>query len=191
MQWIKLVCNLGDNRKIKLIRKSPDGETLVLLWIMILLEAGKCNRGGYLLVSETMPHTAETISMVTDIPLSTVQLGFGLYSQLGMIDWVDEAIYVANWAKYQSEDNLEIRRKKDRDRKRKQREREKAHLQLTNGSRDISCDTSRDVTQESKSRKEPEKNQKKGLSENPQKKHLESDSIEQVWQVLDRKQQQY
>lgn len=192
MQWIKLFCNLVDNRKIKLIRKSPDGETLVLLWIMILLEAGKCNRGGYLLVSKGMPHTAETISMVTDIPLATVKLGFGLYHQLGMIDWLDEAMYIANWAKYQSEDKLEVRRKKDRDRKRRQREREKAHLQITDDSdmsRDTNCDTSRDVTPES--RKEPDQKKKRVLSETPQKKGPESDSVEQVWQVLARNQQQF
>jgi len=45
MDWIKIMCNLLDHRKIKMIRKGPEGNTLFLLWLLMLTEAGKCNRG--------------------------------------------------------------------------------------------------------------------------------------------------
>ena len=65
MDWIKIMCDFLDHRKIKMIRKGPEGNTLVLLWLLMLTEAGKCNRGGYLMVSDSLPYTAETLSMVT------------------------------------------------------------------------------------------------------------------------------
>ena len=51
MDWVKVMCNLLDHRKIKMIRKGPKGNTLVLLWLLMLTEAGKCNRGGYLMAA--------------------------------------------------------------------------------------------------------------------------------------------
>lgn len=90
-----------------MIRKGPEGNTLVLLWLLMLAEAGKCNRGGYLMVSDSLPYTAETLSMVTDIALPTVQLGLTIFAGLEMIDQQDGIIFIANWSKYQSEDKLE------------------------------------------------------------------------------------
>jgi len=97
MDWVKIVCNILDHRKIKMIRKGPEGNTLVLLWLLMLTEAGKCNRGGYLMISDSLPYTAETLSMVTDIPLATVQLGLKIYIGLNMIDQHDGAIFIKNW----------------------------------------------------------------------------------------------
>jgi predicted phage replisome organizer len=97
MDWVKIMCNILDHRKIKMIRKGPEGNTLVLLWLLMLTEAGKCNRGGYLMVSASLPYTAETLSIVTDIPLPTVQLGLVTFAGLDMIDRQDGAIFVKNW----------------------------------------------------------------------------------------------
>ncbi len=57
------------------------------------IEAGKCNRGGYLMISDSLPYTSETLSMVTDIPLPTVQLGLGIFVELGMIDQQDGTLF--------------------------------------------------------------------------------------------------
>ena len=45
MEWVKIMCNILDHRKIKLLRKGPEGDTLALLWLMMLAEAGKNGRG--------------------------------------------------------------------------------------------------------------------------------------------------
>lgn len=149
MDWIKIMCNILDHRKIKMIRKGPEGNTMVLFWLLMLLEAGKCNRGGYLMLADSLPYTDETLSMVTDIPLPTVQLALSVLAKLAMIDHRDGAIYILNWAKYQSEDRLELRREKDRLRKQRQRQKEREKLLLTapeDMSRDIPGRPSRDVT---------------------------------------------
>jgi len=157
MDWVKIMCNILDHRKIKMIRKGPEGNTLVLLWLLMLTEAGKCNRGGYLMVSDSLPYSAETLSMVMDIPLPTVQLGLRTFSGLDMIDQHDGVIYVRNWGKYQSEDKLEARREKDRERKQRQRQKEREKLLAlpppASASRDGHNPLSRDVTLENRTEK--------------------------------------
>ena len=128
MDWVKIMCNLLDHRKIKMIRKGPEGNTLVLLWLLMLTEAGKCNRGGYLMISDSLPYSGETLSMITDIPLSTVQLGLSIFAELDMIDQQDGALFIKNWRKYQSEDKLEAWRAKDRIRQQRHRENERSKI---------------------------------------------------------------
>lgn len=155
------MCNILDHRKIKMIRKGPEGNTLVLLWLLMLAEAGKCNRGGYLMVSDSLPYTAETLSMVTDIALPTVQLGLTIFAGLEMIDQQDGIIFIANWSKYQSEDKLEKRRENDRERKQRHRKKQRDNLlalpEPADVSRDSHVDRSRDVTPESRTEKKIEK----------------------------------
>lgn len=157
MDWVKIMCNLLDHRKIKMIRKGPEGNTLVLLWLLMLTEAGKCNRGGYLMVSDSLPYAAETLSMVTDIPLPTVQLGLVTFTGLDMIDQQDGAIFVKNWGKYQSEDKLEARREKERIRQQRHRQNERDKMRAlpapAQGSRDGHVAMSRDVTLENRQEK--------------------------------------
>jgi predicted phage replisome organizer len=134
-----------------MIRKGPEGNTLVLLWLLMLTEAGKCNRGGYLMVSATLPYTVETLSMVTDIPLPTVQLGLVTFTGLDMIDQEDGAIFIKNWGKYQSEDKLEARRENDRRRQQLHRHNEREKLRaLPIASQEP---LSRDVTVENRTEK--------------------------------------
>lgn len=144
-----------------MIRKGPEGNTLVLLWLLMLAEAGKCNRGGYLMVSDSLPYTAETLSMVTDIALPTVQLGLTIFAGLEMIDQQDGIIFIANWSKYQSEDKLEKRRENDRERKQRHRKKQRDNLlalpEPAGVSRDSHVDRSRDVTPENRKEKKIEK----------------------------------
>lgn len=159
MDWIKIMCNLLDHRKIKMIRKGPEGNLLILFWVLLLLEAGKCNRGGYLMISASMPYTPETLSTVTDFPLATVQLALETFSSLDMIDQQDGAVCIKNWAKYQSEDKLEMYRENARKRQQVHRQNEREKLNALNPaplltqdhvSRDSNVTMSRDVTLENR-----------------------------------------
>lgn len=157
MDWVKIMCSLLDHRKIKMIRKGPEGNTLVLLWLLMLIEGGKCNRGGYLMVSDRLPYSAETLSMVTDIPMPTVQLGLVTFAGLDMVDQQDGAIFIRNWGKYQSEDKLEARREKERIRQQRHRQNEREKIRALpvhdQTSRDSHATMSRDVTAENRTEK--------------------------------------
>ena len=147
MEWVKVRCDVFEHRKIKLIRKGPRGDTLVLLWVMLIAEAGKCGRGGALMISENKPYTAETLSLLLAMPESVVEQGLELFARLEMIER-DEVIRIRNWRKYQSEDKLEVRREKDRLRQQRHREKEPEVSQSL--SRDMNVSPSRDVTPENR-----------------------------------------
>lgn len=150
MEWVKVRCDIFEHRKIKLIRKGPRGDTLVLLWVMLIAEAGKCGRGGALMISENKPYTAETLSLLVVMPKSVIEQGLELFAQLEMIER-DEVIRIRNWRKYQSEDKLEVRREKDRLRQQRHREKEPEVSQPV--SRDSHASPSRDVTPENRTEK--------------------------------------
>ena len=175
MEWVKIMCNILDHRKIKLLRKSPVGDTLVLLWLMMLAEAGKNGRGGSLLISDSTPYTGETLSMLMDISLSTVELGLAAFARLEMIDFEDGIISIRNWRKYQSEDRFEARREKDR--LRQQRHRKNSHdvslPQPEPESRDSVTLPSRDVTLENRQ----EQNRQEQNREEQSRKEQTTDSV--------------
>ena len=163
MEWVKITCNILDHRKIKLIRKVSRGDTLVLLWLLLIAEAGKCGRGGALLVSENTPCTAETLSLLLAMPKAIVEQGLALFTQLQMIEWQEDVPCIRNWRKYQSEDKLELRREKERLRQQRHRQKEPggppsvsqplSHPMSQPMSQQVSQQESRDVTLENRQEK--------------------------------------
>jgi predicted phage replisome organizer len=167
MEWVKITCNILDHRKIKLIRKVSRGDTLVLLWLLLIAEAGKCGRGGALLVSENTPCTAETLSLLLAMPKAIVEQGLALFTQLQMIEWQKDVPCIRNWRKYQSEDKLELRREKERLRQQRHRQKEPggpppvsqpvsqpvSHPMSQPMSQPVSQPVSRDVTLENRQEK--------------------------------------
>ena len=97
MEWVKVMCNFLDHRKIKLIRKEPRGDTLVLLWLSLVAEAGKCGRGGALLVCENTPYDAKTLSLLLAMKKTTVERGLDLFARLRMIEWQGDILGIRNW----------------------------------------------------------------------------------------------
>jgi predicted phage replisome organizer len=154
MDWVKIRCDISDNRKIKQLRSGPEGNNLFLLWLLTILEAGKCNRGGYLMISNNYAYSEETLNIQTGIALPTVRLGLNAFTELEMIDWMDKAIFLKNWRKYQSEDVLEVRREKERIRQQRHRAKEREKMKALplpfSMSRDNETLLSRDVTLENR-----------------------------------------
>ena len=159
MEWVKITCTILDHRKIKLIRKVSRGDTLVLLWLLLIAEAGKCGRGGALLVSENTPCTAETLSLLLAMPKAIVEQGLALFTQLQMIEWQEDVPCIRNWRKYQSEDKLELRREKERLRQQRHRQKEPGGPPPVSQpvsqpmSQPVSQPVSRDVTLENRQEK--------------------------------------
>ena len=61
VQWIKFYIDMFDKRKINKIRRLPDGDRILLFWVMLLAMAGKCNAGGMIFITEKMPFTHEVL----------------------------------------------------------------------------------------------------------------------------------
>lgn len=125
VKWIKIAVDMFDNRKIKQIASMPEGDSLLLMWVQLLCLAGNVNDGGFIYLTKEIPYTYEMLATQFNKPISTVRLALKTFEQFGMIEIINNMIFLSSWEKYQSTDRLATIREKDRERKRRKREAEK------------------------------------------------------------------
>lgn len=107
VKWIKLNVDMFDDEKIKIIQAMPEGESLLLIWIKLILLAGKTNEGGYIYINENMPYTEEMLSVIINKPLTIIRLAIDTFIKLGMIESDEKGIYLVNFEKHQSLDKMQ------------------------------------------------------------------------------------
>ena len=124
VQWIKLYLDIFDaNQKIKKLRRLPAGSDIVLIWIMLLVKAGRCNAGGHIFITENIPYTVEDLADEFKFDVSTIKLALNAFCELNMIAVDDEGfIFITGWEEYQSVDKLAEIREQTRKRVAKCRE---------------------------------------------------------------------
>lgn len=125
VKWIKITTDMFDNRKIKHLRKLPEGNNIVLIWVMLLTMAGRCNANGMIFLTENIPYTAKLIADELDFEENTVALAIEALTRLGMLCVIDETLVITNWAEYQNVDSMERLRDQTRQRVAKYRENQK------------------------------------------------------------------
>lgn len=125
VQWIKLSTGLPDHRKIKRIRKLPDGDKVILFWVFLLARAGESNRAGGLYLTETLPYTAEDLAVDFDFTLEMTQFAIITLEKYEMITRYDDIIFIKNWEEYQAIDSLEKVREQGRLRQQRYRDKQK------------------------------------------------------------------
>lgn len=139
IKWIKLTTDMFDNRKIKYLRKLPDGNNIVLIWVMLLTMAGRCNSGGMIFLAENIPYTAKMLADELDFEENTVSLALAALENLGMI--TSNPLEITNWEEYQNIDGMERIREQTRQRVASFRAKNK---QLPTA--DSDCNVTRNVT---------------------------------------------
>ena len=108
VKWIKITTDMFDNRKIKHLRRLPDGNSIVLIWVMLLTLAGRCNSGGMIFLTENIPYTPKMLADELDFEESTVQLALDALEQLGMIQTSgDGFLAVTGWEEHQNIEGME------------------------------------------------------------------------------------
>jgi|SRR5665647_3568099 len=112
IKWIKLSTDLFDNRKIKQIRKFPEGDAILGIWMQILCLAGNVNNGGLIYFSKDVPYTEEMLSTEFDRPINIVRLAISTFLHFEMIEVFNDIFLISNWEKYQSTTGLEEIREK-------------------------------------------------------------------------------
>lgn len=83
--WIKLYLNIFDDLKIREIMQGRKGREVVLLFLILLVEAGKTNKGGKLLVSQKNPHTVETLELISGMDRELVEEGLLILKERNLI----------------------------------------------------------------------------------------------------------
>ena len=121
VSWIKITTDMFDNRKIRFMRKMPDGDSIVLIWVMLLTMAGRCNSGGMIFLTENVPYTTKMLADELDFEENTVILALKTLEELSMIQR-DNFISIKNWEEYQNVDGMERIREQTRLRVAKHRE---------------------------------------------------------------------
>ena len=164
VKWIKLTTDMFDNRKIKHLRRLPEGNNIVLIWVMLLTMAGRCNSGGMIFLTENIPYTPKMLADELDFEENTVQLALKALEQLNMVVTDQGYFTIAGWEEYQNIEGMDKIREQNRLRKQKQRENQKL---LPDMSRDshvtvTQCHaTEEDIEEELEEEKEIDKEKKR------------------------------
>lgn len=144
VKWIKITTDMFDNRKIKHLRRLPDGDSIVLIWVMLLTLAGRCNSNGLIFLTENIPYTSKMLADELDFEESTVQLAIQALEQLGMVTPTgDGFIAVTGWEEHQNVDRLAEIREYSRLAKQRSREKQKLLTDVKDKSRTDVKDKSR------------------------------------------------
>lgn len=123
VKWIKLTIDMFDNRKIKHLRKLPAGNDVVLIWVMLLTMAGRCNSGGMIYLTENIPYTTKLLADELGFEENVISMALDALEELNMITRDTEYLTIPGWDEYQSIEGLD--RIREQTRKRVQRHREK------------------------------------------------------------------
>ncbi|MCR8983176.1 phage replisome organizer N-terminal domain-containing protein [Brevibacillus laterosporus] len=62
IKWIKITTTMFDDQKIDFLESLPEADAILVIWIKLLTLAGKCNAGGYIFLTESIPYTDEMLS---------------------------------------------------------------------------------------------------------------------------------
>ena len=149
VSWIKIETEMFNNVKIGHIRKLPEGNNIVLIWVMLLTMAGRCNANGLIFLTENIPYNEKMLADELRFDESVVRLALSVLEKFGMITRDGNLLTIPGWVEHQNIEGMDKIREQNRIRKQKQRERQRNMIE-----QDMSRDMSRDVTQQSKNEKE-------------------------------------
>ena len=165
VKWIKLSVDMFDNRKIKHLRKLPDGNNIVLVWVMLLTMAGRCNAEGMIFLTENIPYSTKMLADELDIEENTIKMALSSFELMGMItrrsEGLGEYIMIKGWEEYQSLDKLAKLREQNRLAQQRHRDKVKALGESSDSNitvslchdTDIDIDIDKDIDIEKKSNK--------------------------------------
>lgn len=122
ISWVQFKVDMFNSKKIKFIRKNiPEGNDVVLIWSMLICEAGKCNFNGYVFLTENLPYSDEMLASELDFPINTIRLALETFKRLDMIEMDNKGILLKGFLEHQNGTKLELIREQNRIRKQNQR----------------------------------------------------------------------
>ena len=155
VKWVKLQIDMFDNRKIKHLRRLPDGNSIVLIWVMLLTMAGRCNANGMIFLTENIPYTPKMLADELDFEENTVVLALEALERLNMLV-INEGFYsIAGWEEYQNIEGME--KIKEQTRKRVAKYRENKRLEACNATCNVTETPGNAIEEEEEGEPEEEK----------------------------------
>lgn len=124
-KWIKLNIDMFDQWQIKELRSLPEGDTALVVYMYLLMQAVRSNQGGVLVFNEHIPITNTSIANQLGIKERTVDMGIQALIKLELLTDIDGVLKIVEMEKFKYTDPMEVIRAKDRERKRLAREKGK------------------------------------------------------------------
>ena len=149
VKWIKITTDMFDNRKIKHLRRLPDGNNLVLIWVMLLTMAGRCNSNGMIFLTENIPYTPKMLADELDFEENTVKLALEALQHLNMVVIDGNFFSIAGWEDHQNIEGMEKIRESKRLAQARWRAKQKALAEMsTVDSTEIESDNAEEEKEE-------------------------------------------
>jgi len=128
MLWVSLSVSFLSDMKIKRIRKLPDGDKIIIVWIGIICLAAKTNDKGFVYLDRDTPYDEELLTAEFDVSIELLRLAMSVFKKYGMLSVENGGmIFVNNYLKYNEKaDRLSVFREKSRLRVAAFRDRQKA-----------------------------------------------------------------
>lgn len=183
LKWVKIKIDMFDNRKIKHLRHLPEGNNIVLIWVMLLTMAGRCNSSGLIFLTENIPYTTKMLADELGFEENTVKLALEVLERFEMITTnEDNFLAIAGWEEHQSAEEMDKIREQNRIRQARFRARQK-QLLLGNTSEENNGDVTSDITlgngteEEGEEDKEEDKEERKREEEKRKTKRINYQEI--------------
>lgn len=145
VKWIKLSTHMFEDEKIRLIETMPEADTILIIWVKLLAQAGKTNASGFIYLNENIPYTDEMLATIFNRPIATVRLALTTFEKFGMIEISeDKFICISNWVKHQNLASLEKIREQTRQRVAKHREQKR----ISNGNNGVTLRNATDIEED-------------------------------------------
>ena len=157
VKWVKITTDMFDNRKIKYLRKLPDGNNIVLIWVMLLTMAGRCNANGMIFLTENIPYTPKMLADELDFEENTVKLALASLEKMNMVVTDGDFFSIAGWGEYQNLDGMEKIREQNRIRQKAWYDRKKALTETSNATPNVSITQPNAIEEEGEEDLEEEK----------------------------------
>ena len=122
VDWIKITTDMFDNRKIRYIRTLPEGNNIVLIWVMLLTMAGRCNSSGMIFLTENIPYSTKILADELGFEENVVKIAIASLEKLNMVTTDAGFMCIPGWGEYQNIESLDKIREQTKQRVRKYRE---------------------------------------------------------------------
>jgi len=86
--WLKLHRDFFKRHDIRIIESQPNGKDYVLFYLKLLVES--IDHEGMLRFSDTIPYNEQMLSTITDTNIDIVRQAVKLFSDLGMMTFLDD-----------------------------------------------------------------------------------------------------
>ena len=150
ISWIKLKTKMFDDEKIQLIEALPEADAILIIWVKLLILAGKTNSNGFILLAENIPYSTEMLSTIFRRPLQIVKFALKTLKDFGMIEILENnVISISNWEKHQNIEGLD--KVREQNRLRQQKFRDQKLLKQGNNQESLTLDNVT-VTQQNKNK---------------------------------------